>query len=85
MPENKKIVMYGTHWCGGCGRARQLLNQHHIPYDFVNVDEDESAAKFVESVNRGFRSVPTIVWPDGSILTEPSMFNLAKKLGVTYP
>ena len=66
-------------------RARALLDRHHIPYRYVDINQDEAAAQFVESVNRGFRSVPTIVWPDGSMLVEPSTSELAKKLGVTQP
>jgi mycoredoxin len=85
MDKNDEIILYGTSWCGGSRRACQLLDQHNIPYRYVNIDEDEMAAKYVESVNRGFRSVPTIVWPDGTMLVEPSISELAKKLGVTYP
>jgi mycoredoxin len=48
----------------------------------VDIDRDEKAAKYVESLNHGNRSVPTIVWSDGSSLTEPSTDELARKLGV---
>jgi mycoredoxin len=85
MDKNDEIILYGTSWCGGSRRACQLFAQHNIPYHYVDIDADDAAAKFVESVNRGFRSVPTIVWPDGSLLVEPSMSELAKKMGVTYP
>jgi mycoredoxin len=59
-----------------------LFDQHHIPYCWIDIDKDEKAAKYVESLNHGNRSVPTIVWPDGSSLTEPSTNDLAKKLGI---
>jgi mycoredoxin len=59
-----------------------LFDQHSIPYRWVDIDKDEKAAKYVESLNHGSRSVPTIVWPDGSLLTEPSGDELAKKLGI---
>jgi mycoredoxin len=59
-----------------------LFDQHHIPYRWVDIDKDEKAAKYVESLNHGNRSVPTIVWPDGSSLTEPSSEELAEKLGI---
>ena len=62
--------------------ARLLFDKHKIPYRWVDIDKDEEAGKYVESVNRGFRSVPTIVWPDGTILVEPSDEELAKKLGI---
>jgi mycoredoxin len=78
-------VFYGTPWCGDSRRARSLFDQHRIPYRWVDIDEDEAAAKTVEGLTNGFRSVPTIVWPDGSILVEPSLDELTKKLGIMFP
>jgi mycoredoxin len=77
-----RITMYGTTWCGDCRRARLLFDQHKIPYRFVDIDKDEKAARYVEGLNNGCRSVPTIVWADGSMLVEPSNDALAKKLGI---
>lgn len=77
-----KIIMYGTTWCGTTKRARRVFEEEKIDYVWVDIDADESAAKFVESVARGFRSVPTIVFPDGSILVEPSTYQLREKLGI---
>ena len=77
-----QITIYGTSWCGGSRRARLLFDQNNIPYTWIDIDLDDQAAKYVESVNRGFRSVPTIVWPDGSILVEPSEDQIEKKLGI---
>lgn len=85
MPPSPEIILYGTAWCGDCRRARAFLERHGIPYRYIDIDADKSAAQFVERVNHGFRSVPTIVWPDGSMLVEPSVEELAKKLGVTFP
>jgi mycoredoxin len=82
MTENEKIILYGTSWCGGSRRCRLLLDRFGIPYQWIDIDEDDQAGKLVESLNRGYRSVPTIVWPDGSKLTEPTDEKLAKKLGV---
>jgi glutaredoxin-like protein len=80
--ETPEITLYGNTWCGSSRRARLLFDQHHIPYRWVDIDKDENAAKYVESINQGNRSVPTIVWPDGSISVEPSNEELAQKLGV---
>jgi mycoredoxin len=77
-------VLYGTSWCGASRRARSLFDNHHIPYRWVNINEDKEAARIVESLANGFRSVPTIVWPDGSVLVEPSQEELIKKLGVMF-
>ena len=82
MRETDKIILYGTTWCGGCRRCRLLLDRLGIPYQWVDIDQDEQAGKLVESLNRGYRSVPTVVWPDGSRLTEPTEEELAKKLGM---
>jgi mycoredoxin len=78
-----EIILYGTTWCGGSRRARLLLDEHGIPYRWVDIEADEAAARTVESINRGNRSVPTLIWPDGSVLVEPSNEELAKKLGIT--
>ena len=77
-----EIIVYGTVWCGDTRRARAFLDQNHIPYKWVDIDSDLQARKYVESVNRGYRSVPTIVFPDGSILVEPSAGQLAAKFGI---
>jgi mycoredoxin len=82
MDEEKKIVMYGTTWCGGSRTARRVLDENHIEYDWIDIDQDVDARKYVEEVNRGYRSVPTIVFPDGSMLVEPTLSTLKQKLGV---
>lgn len=78
-----KIIMYGTTWCYETRRARATFDNNHIPYTWIDIDEDLDARKYVESVNQGFRSVPTIVFPDGSILVEPSVPELNRKLGLS--
>ena len=50
------------------------------PYEWIDVDQDESAQSYVREVNRGMRIIPTIVFPDGSILVEPGNAELARKL-----
>ncbi len=82
MSEPSEITLYGNTWCGGSRRVRLLFDQHKIPYRWVDIDKDEKAAQYVESLTHGYRSVPTIVWPDGSFLVEPASDELAKKLGI---
>jgi glutaredoxin-like protein len=77
------IVVYGTKWCPDCSRARRLLERNKIAYSWIDVDTERQADGFVRSVNQGKRSVPTIVFPDGSILVEPTNQGLAKKLGLS--
>ena len=82
MVDDKKIIIYGTTWCGGSRTAKRIFDENHIEYDWVDIDQDMDARKYVEGVNRGYRSVPTIVFPDGSMLVEPSISVLKQKLGV---
>jgi glutaredoxin-like protein len=77
-----KITVYGTNWCGDCIRTKLFFKRNNIDYKWVNIDHDKDAEKFVKETNKGFRSVPTIIFPDGSILVEPSTSMLAKKLDI---
>ncbi len=77
-----KIIMYGTSWCYDCRRARTIFDQNKVPYVWIDIDANAEGRKYVESVNRGCRSVPTIVFPDGSILVEPSNMEITRKLGL---
>ncbi|NMB53407.1 MAG: NrdH-redoxin [Leptolinea sp.] len=81
----EKLIVYGTSWCGSSRRARQLLDSHNIAYQWIDIDEDRVARSRVEEINHGNRSVPTLIFPDGSILVEPSDKVLAEKLGVPPP
>ena len=83
MTENENesvIVCYATGWCGSSIRARRLLDKHQVSYRWIDIDQDPEACAFVEEVNNGYRSVPTIVFPDGSILVEPSSAELLEKI-----
>ncbi len=80
MPVQKSRI-YGTSWCPDTARARQCLSRRNIPFVWCDIEKDKEGCAFVEKVNGGNRSVPTIVFPDGSILVEPSNFELEKKLG----
>ncbi len=75
------IILYGTEWCSDCMRSRRFLDRKRVPYRWVDIDKDAEAGAFVERANRGYRSVPTIVFPDGGILVEPSDAELAASLG----
>jgi mycoredoxin len=75
----QKIKMYVTTWCGDCRMAKRWFDTRGIDYESINIEEDDNAAEYVRRVNRGYKSVPTIVFPDGSILVEPSPRELASK------
>lgn len=75
------IVVYGTNWCPDCIRVRRFLDANNIDYRWLNINHDASACAIVEEVNNGNQSVPTIIWPDGTFLVEPSIRQLREKLG----
>ncbi|MDP9342848.1 MAG: NrdH-redoxin [Actinomycetota bacterium] len=75
-----EIVVYGAPWCGDCRRAQRVLDRHGAPYRYIDVDDDPEAAREVIRINRGLRSIPTILFPDGSVLIEPTDPELAAKL-----
>jgi glutaredoxin-like protein len=66
------IRIYGAYWCPDCRVATQVLDEKGISYEYINIEEVPGAAEFVEKVNNGMRSVPTIIFPDGRKLVEPS-------------
>ena len=74
------IIFYGVSWCGDCRRARQVFTGKNVKFVDIDIDQDEKAAEFVKQLNHGNRSVPTIVFPDGTSLTEPDTLALARKL-----
>jgi len=65
MSEGVKIKFYGTSWCPTSRRAKKLLINKGIEFEWINIDEDPAARAFVIDVNNGNRSVPTLVFPDG--------------------
>jgi mycoredoxin len=77
---NTKIKIYGTNWCGDTRRAREYFDTNKVDYEWIDIDQDPAAAEIVKTINGGYKSVPTIVFPDGSTLTEPSVFELKEKL-----
>ncbi len=76
------ITVYGATWCPDCKRAKKFFGEHRIPYKNVDIDEVTKAVAFVEQINNGLRIIPTIIFPDGEILVEPSNAQLAVKLGL---
>jgi glutaredoxin-like protein len=81
-PDDDAIIVYGTDWCGDCHRTRRFLDRNQIPYHWIDADADPRASQLIRMINKGRRSVPTLVFPDGSTMTEPSNLELARKLGL---
>lgn len=78
----EKIIVYGTVWCPDCKRAKKFLGEHRVEYVNVDIEEHPEGVSFVEKLNNGARIIPTIIFPDGAILAEPSNAQLAEKLGL---
>lgn len=73
-------MVYGAPWCGDCVRAKRVLDRTGATYRWIDVDEEPEAAEEVRRINGGLRAIPTILFPDGSILVEPSDAELTRKL-----
>ena len=71
-------MVYGAVWCPDCKRAKQFFGDQRIQYFNVDIDDDPKSVAFIEKINEGKRIIPTILFPDGSILVEPSNANLLK-------
>jgi len=82
---DETITVYGTAWCGDCRRARKLLDRHGARYRWIDIDADSAAQAVVLRLNQGQRSVPTILFPDGTLLVEPADRTLAAKLATALP
>jgi mycoredoxin len=70
------ITMYTTSWCGYCVRLKAQMQRVGLDYTEVNIERDPRAAEFVGSVNGGNHVVPTVVLPDGTAMTNPSINQL---------
>ncbi len=76
------ITVYGAPWCPDCKRSKQFLGEQRVPYNWVDIDQDEEGRRYVQEANNGRQIIPTILFEDGSILVEPSNAELASKLGI---
>jgi thioredoxin reductase (NADPH) len=76
------IVIYGASWCPDCRRAKKFLADQRIPYEWHDLENEPELATEVQSRNGGNNIIPTLVFPDGSHLSEPSNEELAEKLGI---
>jgi mycoredoxin len=74
------LTMYSTTWCGYCSRLKNQLAREGISFSEIDIEQDPTAAEFVMSVNGGNQTVPTVVYPDGSAATNPSIGDVKAKL-----
>lgn len=75
------LTMYSTSWCGYCHRLKRQFDREGIAYTVVDIEQDDAAADYVMSANGGNRTVPTVRFPDGSALVNPSITEVKARLG----
>ena len=80
MSSGETLTIYSTVWCGYCRRLKGQLEREGIAFVEVDIEDVPGAADLVMSVNGGMQTVPTLVFPDGSALTNPSLAEVKAQL-----
>jgi mycoredoxin len=75
-----QVTMYSTTWCGYCRRLKLQLDQAGIAYEEIDIERDPEAAAYVEGVNGGNQTVPTVRFADGTALTNPTLIQVKQQL-----
>jgi thioredoxin reductase (NADPH) len=76
-------TVYGAPWCPDCTRTKKFLGEHRVSYRWVDVDQDSDGLAHIEQIQNGGRTIPTVEFPDGTILIEPTNEELAQTLGIS--
>lgn len=79
-PAPGTITMYSTTWCGYCRRLKSMLDREGIGYTEVDIEATPDAADYVMHINNGNQTVPTVLFPDGSSATNPSLAEVKARL-----
>ena len=80
MGMTQPLTMYTTPWCGYCRRLKSQLAREGIEITEVDIEREPDAAEYVMTVNGGYQTVPTVLFPDGSTLTNPSVHAIKQRL-----
>ncbi|QBE49439.1 mycoredoxin [Leucobacter triazinivorans] len=81
VPEQGAVTMFSTAWCGYCKRLKLMLDKTGIGYTVVDIEQTPGTEELVKSVNGGNAVVPTLVFPDGTTATNPSLRDVQARLG----
>ncbi len=81
LPEAGTVTMFSTSWCGFCRRLKSQLDREGIGYTEINIEQAPGTAELVETINGGNQTVPTLLFPDGSSATNPSLAQVRDQLG----
>lgn len=79
-PAAGTITMFSTSWCGYCRRLKSQLDSQGIGYTEINIEEVAGTAELVEQLNNGNQTVPTVIFPDGTAATNPSLLEVKERL-----
>jgi len=80
-----QLTMYTTPWCGFCRNLKRQLARDGIEIDEIDIERDQAAAEYVMSVNGGNQTVPTVLFPDGAVLVNPSAAQVQERLAAVCP
>ncbi|MGQ0465039.1 MAG: mycoredoxin [Sporichthyaceae bacterium] len=83
MSENPALTVFSTTWCGPCRRLKGLLQLEGIDFEAVDIEQDPEALHFVKEVNRGNAVVPTVLFADGTVMTNPSVAAVKAQLAAS--
>ncbi len=78
------LTIYSTPWCGYCHRLMKQLDRERVSYRSVDIERDPAAADYVMTVNGGNQTVPTVVFADGTALTNPSLNQVTERLAASH-
>jgi mycoredoxin len=82
--QERPIILYTTRWCGQSLVVERFFGRENIAALIVDIDKDPAAREELVALNQGYASVPTVLFPDGSHLTEPTIGELREKLGLGH-
>lgn len=85
MSENPPLTVFSTTWCGPCRRLKGLLQAEGIEFEAVDIEQDPEGLHFVREVNQGNATVPTVLFADGTVMTNPSIAAVKAKIGSAAP
>lgn len=77
------VTMYSTPWCGYCQRLKGQMSREGIAWTEIDIEQDLEAAQAVMAINGGNQTVPTLLFPDGTVATNPSIGEVKARLGVS--
>jgi mycoredoxin len=81
-PVSEPLTVFSTPWCGYCHRLERQLERAGIEFREVDIEQDEAALRFVQQINAGNQTVPTVLLPDGTALTNPTLREITERLGL---